>query len=325
MVNTVNPPNSLRSYQLRRSMLMMYGNAALNRSSTITHAPSNPTYGGSPAAHTRPAWRRLPQPHTTECPLNLSSTAPTDTTFLQATATSNDPASTTHPLHQSSTATGDTILIQAKANDAASTTYTLPQSSAATGDTILIQAKANDHASTARPLHQSSAATGDAILIQATANDHTSTAHPLHQSSAATSDTILIPPRSLPRPLATRLPQSLMTLIARRRATASRLVSLTATMTTATSRCSSQAATNEPPKTHTMFIARVLVGRYTQGSKELRKPPPLNANDVYGASYDSCTNNVVDPCIFVIFDNAQCYPEYVIEYTNVPRREPPNL
>lgn len=70
---------------------------------------------------------------------------------------------------------------------------------------------------------------------------------------------------------------------------------------------------------HTMFIARVLVGKYTIGYPALRKPPPLNPSDMYGKSYDSCVNDVNDPRIYVIFDNAQCYPEYIIEYMNAPR------
>ena len=201
-------------YQLHRSLRMIYGNAALYSRSTVARAASNPT------------GCILPQPPPTTSditPLNLSSTAPNDTTFLQSTT--NNPTSTTRPLYQSS-------------------------------------------------------------------------------SSAATCDTIVIP-RSLPRPWATRVPQPLAT-------------TSVATLP--------RAATNEAVETtHTMFIARVLVGRYTHGYKQLRKPPPLNANDRYGASYDSCTNDVVDPNIFVIFDNTQCYPEYVIKYTNAPRWKPPSL
>ena len=30
--------------------------------------------------------------------------------------------------------------------------------------------------------------------------------------------------------------------------------------------------------------------------------------------YDSCVNNVKNPTVFVIFDNDQCYPEYIIKY-----------
>ncbi len=69
---------------------------------------------------------------------------------------------------------------------------------------------------------------------------------------------------------------------------------------------------------HSMFLSKVLVGCYTQGSSGLRKPPPLDPNDPYGKAYDSCVDNVYDPRVFVVFDSAQCYPEYVIEYTNDP-------
>lgn len=67
---------------------------------------------------------------------------------------------------------------------------------------------------------------------------------------------------------------------------------------------------------HSMFIAKVLVGRYTTGHNHYRKPPPLDLSDPYGRAYDSCVDNMVDPKIYVIFDSAQCYPEYLIEYTS---------
>ncbi|KAI0241416.1 hypothetical protein LSAT2_027767 [Lamellibrachia satsuma] len=78
-------------------------------------------------------------------------------------------------------------------------------------------------------------------------------------------------------------------------------------------------AASDTPATHTMFIARVLVGMCAQGYSSLCKPPPLNAGDPYGKSFDSCINNISDPSIFVIFDNAQCYPEFIVDYTNVPQ------
>ena len=67
-------------------------------------------------------------------------------------------------------------------------------------------------------------------------------------------------------------------------------------------------------KTRFMFVAKVLVGRYTGGRKQYRKPPPLYEDSPYGKCYDSCVDNITKPTIFVIFDNSQCYPEYVIEY-----------
>ncbi|KAK3101992.1 hypothetical protein FSP39_007965 [Pinctada imbricata] len=73
--------------------------------------------------------------------------------------------------------------------------------------------------------------------------------------------------------------------------------------------------TPETKTSHKMFMARVLVGNYTGGSQQLRKPPPLDEiNDPYGKCYDSCVDHIHDPKIFVIFDSAQAYPEYLIEY-----------
>lgn len=66
---------------------------------------------------------------------------------------------------------------------------------------------------------------------------------------------------------------------------------------------------------HRMFLAKVLVGKYTGGHSGLRKPPPLYpCTDPYGKCYDSCVDNIHNPKIFVIFDTAQAYPSYVLEY-----------
>lgn len=65
----------------------------------------------------------------------------------------------------------------------------------------------------------------------------------------------------------------------------------------------------------TMFMARVLVGRYCAGNPSFRRPPNINpADSLHGRKYDSCVDNVHNPSIYVIFDTAQCYPEYTIEY-----------
>jgi len=71
----------------------------------------------------------------------------------------------------------------------------------------------------------------------------------------------------------------------------------------------------EDKPTHKMILSRVLVGRFTGGNANLRKPPPLFPDeDVYGKCYDSCVDHISEPKIFVIFDSAQAYPEYLIEY-----------
>lgn len=60
-----------------------------------------------------------------------------------------------------------------------------------------------------------------------------------------------------------------------------------------------------------MFVARVLVGDFTQGEMGSINPPPPPYN-----SYVDIRSN---PSVFVIFDKDQIYPEYVIEYTELDK------
>ncbi|XP_063302106.1 protein mono-ADP-ribosyltransferase TIPARP-like [Pelobates fuscus] len=63
-----------------------------------------------------------------------------------------------------------------------------------------------------------------------------------------------------------------------------------------------------------MFLAKVLVGRSTLGRAELRRPPLINPNDPESPLYDSCVNKINNPSIFVLFDNDQFYPYFLIRY-----------
>ncbi|XP_032723660.1 protein mono-ADP-ribosyltransferase PARP12 isoform X2 [Lontra canadensis] len=66
-------------------------------------------------------------------------------------------------------------------------------------------------------------------------------------------------------------------------------------------------------KSHTMFLARVLVGEFIRGNASFVRPP---AKEGLGSVfYDSCVNSMSDPSIFVVFEKHQVYPEYVIQYT----------
>ncbi|KAL3975735.1 ryanodine receptor 1 [Sarotherodon galilaeus] len=62
-----------------------------------------------------------------------------------------------------------------------------------------------------------------------------------------------------------------------------------------------------------MYQARVLVGDYTQGQKGLLTPPPKSgsASDLY----DSLTDDTANPTMFVVFNDIQAYPEYLITFT----------
>ncbi|XP_075757767.1 protein mono-ADP-ribosyltransferase TIPARP-like isoform X2 [Pelodiscus sinensis] len=59
-----------------------------------------------------------------------------------------------------------------------------------------------------------------------------------------------------------------------------------------------------------MFLAKVLVGRSARGTPALRRPPPARN----GRLWDSCTDCVRKPQIFVIFDSCQCYPYFLVRY-----------
>lgn len=61
-----------------------------------------------------------------------------------------------------------------------------------------------------------------------------------------------------------------------------------------------------------MFIARLLVGDYTQGFPAYLRPPPKDREGI--TLYDSCVNNVANPSIYVIFEKQQIYPEYLLQY-----------
>ncbi|ESO11394.1 hypothetical protein HELRODRAFT_91422, partial [Helobdella robusta] len=74
---------------------------------------------------------------------------------------------------------------------------------------------------------------------------------------------------------------------------------------------------NQPEHIHTMLVVRVLVGKYTRGKTNYRKPPPVDPKNPFGPSYDCCVNYVESPTLYVISDSNQYYPEYVIEYTNM--------
>ncbi|XP_054884345.1 protein mono-ADP-ribosyltransferase TIPARP [Poeciliopsis prolifica] len=73
-----------------------------------------------------------------------------------------------------------------------------------------------------------------------------------------------------------------------------------------------------PKGVHCMFLAKVLTGRFTVGNSSMRRPPPINPRDSSSDLYDSCVDNWVDPQIYVIFNDDQSYPYFIIHYEEVP-------
>ena len=62
-----------------------------------------------------------------------------------------------------------------------------------------------------------------------------------------------------------------------------------------------------------MYMCKVLTGEYTQGSQGMRVLPnkPRKKNEIYNSLVDYVQN----PQIFVIFHDAQAYPEYLITFS----------
>ena len=58
-----------------------------------------------------------------------------------------------------------------------------------------------------------------------------------------------------------------------------------------------------------MYMAKVLVGEYTQGIRGMVTPPKKGrGTDLY----DSVVNDETNPTIFVVFPDDHAYPEYLI-------------
>ncbi|XP_026515546.1 protein mono-ADP-ribosyltransferase TIPARP-like [Terrapene carolina triunguis] len=70
------------------------------------------------------------------------------------------------------------------------------------------------------------------------------------------------------------------------------------------------ALANRADRRH-MFLAKVLVGKWVLGRPGYTEPP---VREPCKCRYDSCSDNAHKPGVYVIFDNSQCYPYFVICY-----------
>ncbi|NXI65090.1 PAR14 polymerase, partial [Anseranas semipalmata] len=63
-----------------------------------------------------------------------------------------------------------------------------------------------------------------------------------------------------------------------------------------------------------MYLARVLVGEYSQGTQGSITPAAKSTSNSVDL-FDSSTDNVNNPSMFIIFNDIQAYPEYLITFT----------
>ena len=62
-----------------------------------------------------------------------------------------------------------------------------------------------------------------------------------------------------------------------------------------------------------MYLARVLVGKYCRGNPGMIVPLPKDPSRPE-ILYESVVDNLANRSIFVVFSDAQCYPEYLITF-----------
>jgi poly [ADP-ribose] polymerase 10/14/15 len=63
-----------------------------------------------------------------------------------------------------------------------------------------------------------------------------------------------------------------------------------------------------------MYLVRVLTGEFTRGAGAMIVAPPKDPSDPT-VLFDSVVDNTANPSIFVVFYDADAYPEYLITYT----------
>ena len=77
------------------------------------------------------------------------------------------------------------------------------------------------------------------------------------------------------------------------------------------------AALSKPLRSFQMYVVKVLVGDFTIGKKKMKEPPSKNDPNNPCLLFDSVVNKMAIPTIFVIFQDHQCYPEYLITFEHV--------
>lgn len=63
-----------------------------------------------------------------------------------------------------------------------------------------------------------------------------------------------------------------------------------------------------------MYYTQVLTGEYTVGNSSMVVPPPKNPQVDPNILFDATVNNASNPSIFVVYNDAQNYPAYVVSF-----------
>ena len=63
-----------------------------------------------------------------------------------------------------------------------------------------------------------------------------------------------------------------------------------------------------------MYFTQVLTGEFTVGNSSMLAPPPKNPQVDPNVTFDATVDNIGSPSIFVVYQDAQNYPAYMINY-----------
>ena len=67
-----------------------------------------------------------------------------------------------------------------------------------------------------------------------------------------------------------------------------------------------------------IFVSKVLTGDYTKGCHSMKTAPLKETGDI-PLRYDSVTDDITKPTMFVIFNDTQAFPEYLITCQRIHR------
>ena len=76
-----------------------------------------------------------------------------------------------------------------------------------------------------------------------------------------------------------------------------------------------------------MFLCRVMVGDFCVGRENAKGPDKVDPDNSYSRLYDTTVDNKDKPTIFVTYNDAQVYPEYIITFKDLrprPHAPPPS-
>ena len=64
-----------------------------------------------------------------------------------------------------------------------------------------------------------------------------------------------------------------------------------------------------------LYLVCVLVGEYATGNSSMIVPPPKDPSKDPNVLFDSVADNVSNPQVFVVFHDANAYPEYLVVFS----------